>query len=75
MFKQYRRKNIAEMRELLLEERTPQNLINKGISVSEPDSKLTLDEFQRGKVARNPKNIQDQWYVAYKYYIENFEEA
>ena len=28
-----------------------------------------------GMIARNPKNSQDQWYVAKKYFEDNFEEA
>jgi hypothetical protein len=64
-FKKYRRKNIAEMRPYVLGE----NL--KGISVSDVDD----PENDMGMIARNPKNYKDQWYVARKYFEENFEEV
>jgi len=72
-FKQYRRKQIAELRELEVDE-TFEVLEAKGISVSTEDKLLPISKFSKGKVARNPKNHKDQWYVADKYFQENFEE-
>jgi len=63
-FKKYERKNIAEMRPYVLDEDLT------GISVSLVDH----PHHDMGMVARNPKNHQDQWYVAKKYFEENFEE-
>lgn len=72
-FKKYRRIAIAEMRDLELNE-TRASLVEDGISVSKVDSELLYDLFKKGKVARNPENHKDQWYVAYDYFINNFEE-
>ncbi|MCK4329298.1 hypothetical protein KAX02_05595 [candidate division WOR-3 bacterium] len=63
-FKKYRRTNIAEMRPYIRGEDLT------GISISNVD-KLEND---LGMIARNPKNHKDQWYVARKYFEENFEE-
>ena len=63
-FKKYRRTNIAEMRPYKLGEDL------SDISVAKIDS----PSIDMGMVARNPKNHQDQWYVAKKYFEENFEE-
>ena len=63
-FRKYRRTNIAEMRPYVLGE----DLTN--ISVANVDEPRT--DF--GMIARNPKNQKDQWYVAKKYFEENFEE-
>jgi len=63
MFKQYRRSNIAEMRPYVKGEDLT------GISVSATDD----PENDMGMVARNPQNHADQWYVAKKYFMENFE--
>ncbi|MBN4082103.1 hypothetical protein JYT21_00205 [bacterium AH-315-B15] len=41
-----------------------------GISVSDVDN----PEGDLGMIARNPKNHDDLWYVARKYFEENFEE-
>lgn len=61
-FKQYGRKGLAEMRPYIVGE----NMHN--ISVS------AVDELEKGgMVARNPKNHADQWYVAKKYFEDNFE--
>ena len=62
-FKKYRRTNIAEMRPYLPSD----NLSN--ISVNDVDN----PEEDMGMIARNPKNHKDQWYVARKYFEENFE--
>ena len=63
-FKKYRRHNIAEMRPYIKGE----DLTN--ISVADVDN----PEKDMGMIARNPKNHKDQWYVAKKYFEENFYE-
>lgn len=68
MFKNYRRTNIAEMRPHVAGE----DMTN--ISVSNPDKLNGGPDADRGMVARNPKNHDDQWYVARKYFEDNFEE-
>jgi hypothetical protein len=48
------------------------------VSISHPDLLMQLenpDEFNLGYVARNPKNHQDLWYVAKKYFDDNLEEV
>ena len=48
------------------------------VSISEPDKALTTeasDEFEKGFVARNPKNHKDLWYVAKKYFDDNLQPA
>lgn len=45
------------------------------ISVSDADKQLSNEEFEQGYIARNPKNHQDMWYVAKKYFDENLEEV
>ena len=68
-FKKYRRTNIAEMVQFM------DFVGDMGfISVSEEDKKLSNEEFAKGYVARNPNNHEDIWYVAKKYFDENFEE-
>ncbi len=62
-FKKYRRTNVAEMRPYELGEDL------EHISVSETDVPPT----DMGMIARNPKNHNDQWYVARKYFDDNFE--
>ena len=65
MFRKYRRTNIAEMRPFIKGEDL------SGISVSDADR--PVDEG--GMIARNPANHSDQWYVAQKYFEDNFERA
>jgi hypothetical protein len=62
-WKKYRRTNIAEMRHYVEGE----DLFN--VSVSPEDNPAT----DKGMIARNPKNHKDQWYVARKYFEDNFE--
>jgi hypothetical protein len=69
-FKQYKRKGLSEMIPVINFEGD----LDK-ISISEPDKNLSRDEFQKGYVARNPKNHEDLWYVAKKYFDENLEPA
>jgi hypothetical protein len=63
-WKNYRRKGAAEMRPY----EPGEDLA--GISVSATDN----PETDKGMIARNPKNHNDKWYVARKYFEDNFEE-
>jgi len=63
-FKKYGRTNIAEMREYVKGEDMSK------ISVAAVDD----PENDMGMVARNPQNHDDQWYVARKYFEDNFKE-
>ena len=63
-FMKYKRSNVAEMRPYILDE----DLTN--ISVADVDD----PKNDMGMIARNPKNHKDQWYVARKYFDDNFEE-
>jgi len=63
-YKQYQRKGLSEMRPYIQGEDLT------GISVSEPDkNNLHLG----GMIARNPKNHDDKWFVAQKYFDDNLE--
>ena len=67
-FKKYRRKGLSEMRPYVKgEDLTGINvaLINYSIN----------PETDMGMIARNPKNHDDKWYVARKYFEENLEEV
>ncbi len=64
-WKQYKRKGLSEMRPYIEGEDL------KGVSVSKEDN----PETDMGMIARNPKNHEDKWYVARKYFEDNFEEA
>ena len=70
-FKQYRRKQIAELREW-----TPgddlETLVK--VSISEADSKAGSPKAG-DMIARNPVNHEDQWLVAAEYFAANFEPA
>jgi hypothetical protein len=65
-FKQYRRKQIAELRPWIPGES------GIGISISEPDRKAGSPK-SGDMIARNPKNHDDQWLVAAQYFADNFE--
>lgn len=73
-FKQYKRKGLSEMVEW---KNVPKG--DRGLcSISQPDQQLFIDnpeEFELGYLARNPKNHEDTWYVAKKYFDENLEPA
>ena len=69
MFKQYRRTNIAEMREFVSGETLPDS-----VSISEADRKNGSPKVG-DMIARNPNNHDDQWLVAKDYFDENFEEC
>jgi len=62
-WKHYKRTNVAEMRPY----QPGEDLT--GISVSDVDD----PEKDQGMIARNPLNHTDQWYVARKYFEDNFE--
>jgi len=64
-WKQYRRVDLSEMRPYVSGEDLSK------VSVSETDN----PETDMGMIARNPKNHEDQWYVAKKYFDDNLEEA
>lgn len=64
-WKKYRRKGLSEMRPYVLWEDLT------GISVSSQDD----PPRDMGMIARNPKDEKDQWYVARKYFEDNFESA
>lgn len=67
-FKQYRRKQIAELREYQVDENMT------GISVSAEDTYNGSPKVG-DMIARNPKNHADQWLVAAQYFADNFEPA
>ena len=63
-WKKYHRTNIAEMRQYILGEDLSDISLNKQVDHPLED---------KGMIARNPENHADQWYVARKYFEENFE--
>lgn len=64
-WKQYRRVGLSEMRPYEKGEDL------SAVSVSKEDN----PETDMGMIARNPKNHEDQWYVAKKYFDDNLELA
>lgn len=66
-FKNYRRKQIAELRTFTEGEILPTN-----VSISEVDKKAGSPKAG-DMIARNPANHDDQWLVAKKYFEDNFE--
>ena len=62
MFRQYKRKGLSEMRPYIVGEDLSE------ISVSDQDVPV-----KGGMIARNPKNHDDQWYVAKEYFEDNLE--
>ena len=64
MVKNYRKKNVQPMRPYVLGEDMT------GISVS-PQDTLEIG----GMIAINPENEEDRWYVAKKFFEENYIEA
>ena len=65
-FRQYRRKQIAELRPYVPSEDL------SGVSISSADSEAGSPKAG-DMVARNPNNHRDQWLVAAKYLADNFE--
>ena len=82
-FKKYKRKEVSELREVnaddIIEfEETNVIIINQSkdnpLTVSISDVDLKNGSPKNGDmIARNPKNHLDQWLVAHKYFIDNFE--
>jgi hypothetical protein len=70
-FRQYRRKQIAELRPYDPQGRDALGL-HPGISVSAEDAKAGSPKVG-DMIARNPKNHDDQWLVAAKYFVDNFQ--
>jgi len=70
-FKQYKRKGLSEM--IAFKDYVGEDMSK--ISVSDQDKLLPNEEFQKGYIARNPKNHEDMWYVAKKYFDDNLEPA
>jgi hypothetical protein len=66
-FKQYRRKQIAELRPYVPGESLSDNV---SITVADVDAGSPKEGDM---IARNPKNHNDQWLVAKKYFEDNFE--
>ena len=65
-FKQYRRKQIAELRPFV------QGDDMATVSISAEDAKAGSPKAG-DMIARNPKNHADQWLVAAKYFEDNFD--
>jgi hypothetical protein len=70
-FKQYRRKQIAELRPYQPGEFRPGESMIK-VSISEEDKKAGSPKAG-DMIARNPKNHADQWLLAKQYFEDNFE--
>lgn len=66
-FKQYRRKEMAELRPFV-----PGEGLLSCVSVSQADREAGSPKWG-DMIARNPKNHADQWLVAAKYFADNFE--
>ena len=69
MFKQYRRKQIAELRPFIEGEE-----LSSRVSISQSDREAGSPKIG-DMIARNPKNHDDQWLVAQQYFEDNFEEV
>jgi hypothetical protein len=65
-FKQYRRKQIAELRPF------EEGEVLEGVSISQPDKDAGSPKVG-DMIARNPKNHDDKWLVAKQYFEDNFE--
>jgi ribosomal protein L19 len=68
MWKEYRRKAHSEMRPFVEGE-----TLKSSVSISEADRNNGSPKVG-DMIARNPKNHEDQWLVAQKYFEENLEE-
>lgn len=66
-FKQYLRKQIAELRPY-----EPGEALDSKVSISEADRKAGSPKLG-DMIARNPKDHDDQWLVAAAYFADNFE--
>lgn len=65
-WKQYKRKGLSEMRPWVEGEDVT------GVSISDAD-KLNGSPKNGDMIARNPKNYNDKWLVAKKYFEDNLE--
>ena len=68
-FKQFRRKQVAELRPFQEGEQ-----LSERVSVSQADKEAGSPKVG-DMIARNPKNHDDQWLVAKQYFKDNFEPA
>lgn len=73
-WRSYKKKAIQRMRQF-----QPGESLD-GVSVSEPDKDeiagLLSGEIppeKAGMIAYNSENLNDRWYVAYKFFIDNYE--
>lgn len=69
-FKQYRLKQVAELRPFVEGEDTDGFI--EGVSISLEDQKAGSPK-PGDMIARNPKNHDDKWLVSAEYFAENFE--
>lgn len=69
MFKQYKKKQISEMRPFMIDE-----TLSSSVSISEADRNNGSPKVG-DMIARNPLNHEDQWLVAEKYFKDNYELA
>lgn len=67
-FKQYMKKQVAEMRPYVEQEPL------SGVTISEGDAKNGSPKLG-DMIARNPSNHKDQWLVSKKYFEDNYMEA
>lgn len=67
-WKQYKRKGLSEMRPYFEGEDL------SGVSISEADRENGSPK-EGDMIARNPKNYEDKWLVAAKYFEDNLEPA
>lgn len=78
-FKQYRRKQIAELRKVDAEDINEFRISGKllsldGVQISISEADLNNGSPKLGDmIARNPKSYKDQWLVAKDYFNDNFE--
>ena len=66
-FKQYRRKQIAELRPYV-----PGEQLNERVSISATDREAGSPR-EGDMIARNPADHDDQWLIAKDYFEANFE--
>lgn len=71
-FKQYRRKQIAEMHTYNPDVMYPKEFMDK-VSISQVDKENGSPKLG-DMIARNPKNHNDMWLVSKEYFEDNFEE-
>lgn len=82
-FKKYRRKQIAELREVDkydIYDWDENSTIRVNTDIGESMVSISPEDIANGSpkigdmIARNPKNHKDQWLVAKEYFEDNFEE-